>query len=280
MSLYKTIKELQAASGSNAKTAILQANKDNELLKAYLKAVYDPSLSYYQTKLPKINKSTPIGTLDFELINWFVTELAGRKVTGAFAIKCLKETLENVNIQSQALIELLIKRSVGAGVGDTMILNVFPELYFIPPYQRCSLMDDKVKAKFARLPEFLVQEKLDGSFCYIVKEAGKPAEAITRAGSKYPKEFAEKLATGLSDGFVVVGELLVYGEIATLGVPLDRKTGNGILNSILKGGEVGDNLGFELTAWDCLTVEDFKAGKSDKPYYQRLEILKELLDAG
>lgn len=69
----------------------------------------------------------------------------------------------------------------------------------------------------------------------------------------------------------------MYGEIATLGVPLDRKTGNGILNSILKGGEVGDNLGFELTAWDCLTVEDFKAGKSDSKYWERLNALESVV---
>lgn len=36
MSLYNIIKELQAASGSNLKTAILQANKDNAILREYL----------------------------------------------------------------------------------------------------------------------------------------------------------------------------------------------------------------------------------------------------
>ena len=290
MSLYSIIKELQAASGSNLKTAILEAFKDNELLKDYLKAVYDPSLSYYQTKIDK-SKGWNLDWMDYFEVNgeWVcdfncilenVKALANREVTGDKAKEYLSGLYSCISPESKELLELLIKRSVGAGVGDTMILKVFPDLWFSVPYQRCSLMDDKIKAKFDKLPEFLVQEKLDGSFCYLVKEAGKPAEAITRAGSKYPKEFAEKLATGLPDGFVVVGELLVYGELATLGVPLDRKTGNGILNSILKGGEVGDNLGFELTAWDCLTVDEWKSGKSDKPYYQRLEILKELLDAG
>lgn len=278
MSLYTIIKELQAASGSNAKTAILQANKDNELLKAYLKAVYDPSISYYQTKIVKV---TDQYDTEYEFtektIERVYYHLAERFFTGKNAEKWLTSCYKHLNFHGQELLELLIKRSVGAGVGDTMILNVFPDLYFIPSYQRCSLIDDKIKSKFDSLKLFYIQQKLDGSFCYITKEAGKAAEAITRAGSKYPKEFAEKLATGLPDGFVVVGELLVYGEIATLGVPLDRKTGNGILNSILKGGEVGDNLGFELTAWDCLTVEDFKAGKSDSKYWERLNALESVV---
>lgn len=272
MSLYKIIKELQAASGSNAKTAILQANKDNKLLQDYLKCVYDPAISYYQTKVskhPEIFDFQLTGTVLQNLIDVLVK----RRLTGDSAKRWLNELMLNSSSEAQELIELLIKRSVGAGVGDTMILNVFPELYFIPPYQRCSLMDDKIKAKFDKQEQFYVQLKLDGSFCYLVKEAGKPAEAITRAGSKYPAEFAQKLATGLPDGFVVVGELLVYEGILTVGEPLDRKTGNGILNSVLKGGDIDDNLTFQMTAWDCLTVDEFKKAKSDLPYHKRLNLL-------
>lgn len=265
MSLYKTIKELQSASGSNAKTAILQANKDSGLLKDYLKSVYDPSLSYYQTKIDK-SKGWNLDWMDYIEVDgvWVcnfnyilenVRALADREVTGDKAKEYLSGLYSCISPESKELLELLIKRSAGAGVGDTMILKVFPDSWFPVPYQRCSLMDDKSKAKFAKLPEFLVQEKLDGSFCYLVKEAGKPVEAITRAGSKYPKEFAEKLSAGLPDGFVVVGELLVYDGYSLK--PLDRKTGNGILNSVLKGGDIDSNLNFQMTAWDCISVGDF-----------------------
>lgn len=283
MSLYKIIKELQTASGSNAKTAILEANKDNELLKAYLKAVYDPAINYYQTKIDK-TKGWNLDWTDYDeqrgkyIQNfWHIIEsvepLFKRKFTGDRAKQMLSDLYASVSPESKELLELIIKRSIGAGVGDTMILKVFPNLWFSVPYQRCSLMDDKIKAKLDKQDKFYVQQKLDGSFCYLVKEVGKPPEAITRAGSRYPAEFAQKLATGLPDGFVMVGELLVYGEVATLGVPLDRKTGNGVLNSVLKGGDVPNNLGFEMTAWDCLTVDEWKAGKSDSKYWERLDDL-------
>lgn len=274
MSLYKIIKELQSAKGTNEKSKILEQNKDDELLKQYLKTTYDPSLSYYQTKIIKSGTMYENAyELSIDTLEGIIYHLAQRNITGKQAEKWLSNLHRCLTDEGQELLELLIKRSIGAGVGDTMILNVFPELYFIPPYQRCSLMDDKVKAKFEKQEQFYVQLKLDGSFCYLVKEAGKAPEAITRAGSKYPKEFAQKLAQGLPDGFVVVGELLVYGEIATLGVPLDRKTGNGLLNSILKGGDVPHKLGFELTAWDCITVDEWKAGKSNTQYHQRLDNL-------
>lgn len=269
MSLYKIIKELQSVSGSNAKTAILQANKDNELLKAYLKAVYDPAISYYQTKLPKYKKSLPHRDSLIEGRLEDLDKLSKRVVTGNAAIEYLQGLLNRDSMEGQELIELLIKRSIGAGVGDTMILNVFPELYFIPPYQRCSLMDDKIKDKFSKLDSFIVQRKEDGSFAYLVKEVGKAAELITRAGSRYPADFASALAAGLPDNYVIVGELLVEQD----GAELDRKTGNGVLNSILKGGDFEDNLKFKLSAWDCLTPEELKVGKSKTPYKERMSNL-------
>lgn len=272
MTLYEIIKALQTASGSNAKTAILEQHKDNELLKSYLKATYDPTLSYYQTSVKMYSETLCYGFTE-GTIQAIVNTLAQRELTGDAAKKWLDNLMKASNKEAQELIQLLIKRSIGAGVGDVMVLKVFPDLYFIPPYQRCSLMDAKVKDRFNKLDIFLVQEKLDGSFCYLVKEAGKAPEAITRAGSKYPIEFAEKLAVGVPDDSVVIGELLVYGESGTLCILLDRKTGNGILNSILQGGEVGSNIGFELVAWDYLTVSEFKAGKSNIPYEKRLNAL-------
>jgi DNA ligase-1 len=279
MSLYTIIKELQNASGSNAKTAILKANKDNELLKAYLKAVYDPAISYYQTKVSKklgwnLDWSDYYEENGEYYPNYYhilsqMEVLSTRELTGDKAKNYLNGFYASVSPESQELIELLIKRSIGAGVGDTMILKVFPDLWFSVGYQRCSLMDEKAKKKFSQLPEFYVELKCDGSFAYLVKNAAEPPQAVTRAGSCYPIDFSKEVATGLPDGFVAVGEMLVYEE----GVLLDRKTGNGILNSVLKGGELSQNQTVKMTAWDCLTVEDFKAGVSARKYYHRIDLL-------
>ena len=268
MTLYEIVKELQTASGSNAKTAILEQHKDNELLKDYLKAVYDPAINYYQSKVTKMTAGN-MATMDKELISHMLNTFATRKVTGNAAVTLLGGINSALDTEGQELLELLIKRSIGAGVGDTMILKVFPDLYFIPSYQRCSLMDEKIKAKLDKLDSFIVQRKEDGSFAYLIKEAGKSAEAITRSGNKYPIEFTQKLATGLPDGYVIIGELLVEDD----GVELDRKTGNGILNSILKGGDVDNGLKFKLSAWDCITPVELKLGKSITPYKERMSHL-------
>jgi DNA ligase-1 len=278
MSLYEIVKSLQNAQGSLAKQAILMQYKDNELFKEYMRAVYDPAINYYQKKIPKYESVKNIGTLDEHLIKWFLDEIAGRKVTGAFAIKCLKETLQNCDTEGQELIKLMIDRSIGASVGDTMVLKTWPDLYFTVPYQRCSLLDAKAKEKFGKLSLMYVQEKCDGSFLYLVKEAGKAPEAITRAGSKYPKEFAAMLAEGLPDGFVLIGELLVYPHFYSPYSPCNRQVGNGMLNSILKGGEVDENFDYKMKAWDCISPEEFKAGRSKMEYMDRLTSLFYMYD--
>lgn len=274
MTLYQIIKSLQNASGKLEKQAILEANKEDGLLKAYLKAVYDPSISYYQTRVCRYGSNLGY-SFNEGTLSAIQATLAQRELTGDAAKKWLDNLMKASNSEAQELIELLIKRSIGASVGDTMILKTFPNLWFSVPYQRCSLLDAKAKERFSREEVFISQKKLDGSFCYLVKEAGKAPQAITRAGSTYPLEFAQNLAARLPDGFVVIGELLVVEDCGEgQYITLDRQTGNGILNSVLKGGDIDRTLSFDLVAWDCITPGEFKAGHSKTPYKQRMANLE------
>lgn len=287
LKLYDIVKSLQEAQGNLNKQAILMQHKDNELFKEYMRAVYDPGINYYQKKIANPTKGYNLDWCDYEVANVhdftpvlrYVQKLSNREVTGNAAIKYLDDLNAACSPEGKELLKLLIDRSIGASVGDTMVLKTWPDLYFSVPYQRCSLLDAKAKEKFSKLPLMYVQEKCDGSFLYLVKEAGKGPQAITRAGSRYPREFAEKLAEGVPDGVVLIGELLVYEDVSTHGdyVLLDRKTGNGILNSVLKSGSAEtDSLMFNMTVWDFLTPEEFKAGKSNGDYTSRLMKLEEI----
>ncbi len=278
MTLYEIVKSLQSAQGSIAKQAILDANKDNALFKAYMKATYDVGINYYQKKLPK---GIVPGKNEFELcdIEFMQEELASRSITGGFAIAGLKVRANHLNVEGQNLLTYMLDHSIGASVGDTMVLKTWPDLYFIPPYQRCSLLDKKTREKFSDGKPFYVQTKCDGSFAYIVKWPDGKAEVITRQGSKYPQEFADMMATGLKPGMVVVGELEVYntGKACNVGLDelLDRKTGNGLLNSVLKDGTLDDTYEVRCTAWDLLTTDEFTAGKSTRTYQDRYEHFKD-----
>lgn len=282
--LYEIVKSLQNASGSNAKSAILEQHKGNDLLKAFMKAVNDPAINYWQSKIPpfKTLVTSPSSEFGKEHIEILVGYLAERKDTGDKAKKTLGFLNHCLNDQGKELLSLIIKRSAGAGIGDTMILKAFPDLFFTVPYQRCSLMDSKIKEKFSKLPVMWVQPKLDGSFLYLVNEgAGKLPEAITRAGSKYPTWFAEKLAEGVLADSVLVGECLVWKGIGFGHYELlDRQTGNGILNSVLKGEDEEEfkNLKFEMTAWDTMRPVYFKKGLDFTEYKYRLGNLDIVLE--
>jgi ATP-dependent DNA ligase len=74
-------------------------------------------------------------------------------------------------------------------------------------------------------------------------------------------------------GGVIDGELVVLG--AYDGEILDRKTGNGILNKAVKGTITKeDSKRVRLIAWDLIPLEDFKALRSDIPYFDRLDVLR------
>ena len=109
-----------------------------------------------------------------------------------------------------------------------------------------------------------------------MKEEGKPAQAITRAGSRYPQEFAERLAEGVPAGFVLIGELLVFTNPQYDGKMdvLNRQTANGMLNSILKGGDVDSDFLYKMFAWDVIIVEEFQAGRSSLVYKERMKELE------
>jgi DNA ligase-1 len=271
--LYEIIKSLQAAPGSIAKQAILDANKDNELFKAYMKAVYDVGINYYQKKLPKgcdaFGSTKEFEQLDIDMM----MELAERKYTGHEALARLHGHASAVSGETRELLQYMLDRKIGASVGDTMVLKTWPDLYFIPPYQRCSLLDKKARERFGKLKRFYVQTKADGSFAYVVKRLDGTVDVITRQGSKYPQWFAEYMAEGMEPGTVLVGELLVSEADGQWKLKdLERKTANGLLNSALKDGDKFDLKRYtvRMEAWDLLTQKEFEAGKSSRKYEDRL----------
>lgn len=277
MTLHQIIKSLQSASGSNAKQAIMTEHKGNELFKEFMRITYDPAINFWQSSVPKSADWDTTGTsgMNIEWLAMLVDNLANRKVTGAQAKIYLGWYNHVMNTEHRELLKLIIDRSIGASVGSAMVLKTWPKLFFTVPYARCSLLDSKAKERFSKLPLMYVQPKLDGSFLYLVtSESGKESKAITRAGSVYPKWFSDYLAERVPADTVFIGECLVYEDK----VLLNRQTGNGILNSIMKGGECKDNLSFKMIAWDLITVQEFLNGKSPCEYFDRLVSLQYTLD--
>ena len=267
MTLFEIVQALQnAPAKGGGKKAVLEANKNSNELAQYLKAVYDPRINYYLKKLPLVEVQ---GTDSFcaDHIGSLISKLAKRQLTGVAAIKYLKAMLVSLDAQGQELVGYIIGRDIKAGVGESTILEYFHELFYIPPYQRCASMSVDLKERFGQMESFFVQSKSDGQFCYLSYLSDGTLSAMSRTGSLYPTWVAVELAD-MPIGSVAMGELLVHRD----GVLLDRKTGNGVLNSVLSGDGskfLPESDKLEYLVWDFVTEGEFKAGKSDRPYKER-----------
>lgn len=267
--IYTIIRALQAAKGDNEKQEILMTAKDLPYFKEYMKAVYDTvNINYYQKKLPPHGPPTGLQEcFDMLDVQHVLATFAGRRLTGKAAISAMKRWVEDQATEAdQELCKYIIDRSIGAGVGDTMVLKTWPGLYFIPPYMRCKSMTKKLKEKYSKLDSFFVQTKRDGSFAYLQHRPVK--RAITRQGSSYPEWFVTRMTECMAPGAVLMGEF----EVDHLGKPMTRADANGVLNSVLKGAEESEfkEYQFKYVVWDCVAAEEFEEGVSNIPYEVRL----------
>lgn len=108
---------------------------------------------------------------------------------------------------------------------------------------------------------------MDGSFQF-----------TSRAGSVFPMEGFKTLSDSVAHlkGYQLHGELLVKEN----GIIMDRKKGNGVLNSVLSGGSFADNQEPLYIVWDVIPLEEARAkNKYHVPYSDRLTLLHSLVDS-
>lgn len=253
MKLFEIITALQNAQGGNAKKAILEANKENDLLKEYLRVTYDTHINFYITEktYPSINpKSIDVYYPEFNDtdIMMFIEALSDRVVTGNNAKNWLIETLKTFSNDDQQLIKWMLLKDIKAGISVSTINKIWPNLIFEQPYMRCSLQKDVDLSKWNWEDGVYSQVKMDGMYSEVSNN-----KVITRNGSVFPYDllpldFKQDMKQ-LPEDCKLNGELLV---IDSDGKILARKTGNGILNSLLQGTILPDNHTLGYVVWDVV----------------------------
>lgn len=271
MTLHEIIKALQETQGSNAKRAILEDNKENEDLRDYLKAVYDPSLNYFITEktYPEVVGYSDGHDFTVNHIGEFIYQLSDRNKTGNAAKDWLKSVLRYFNNEQQYLIKLMLLKDIKAGISVSTINKVWPKLIFEQAYQRCSLPKDVKLNEWPWEKGIYSQVKMDGMYAAV-----SGTQVITRNGSVFPydllpEQFKIEMSKYIPEDTELNGELIVKrggGEI------LSRKEGNGLLNSLLQGTSLPENYSLHYVAWDWQDDETV--------YSKRLSILDDLLGDG
>lgn len=277
MSILAIINEIAATSSRNEKEAILQRNADNETLKAVFKAAYDPTINYFVKKIPPY---TSMGG-KFDLFTGIVMldDLKNRVFTGQAAVDMLGRILGTCENKDDAeVIERIIRRDLQCGATDSTANKVWKGLIPEYPYMRCALPKDAKFGEWDWSAGVYSQLKADSMFANLDIVANETVLLTSRNGSEMPVEKFSKVVEYALDmvpvGYRMTGELQVKKD----GKILPREIGNGILNSVLKGGDFGEGEEPVYSAWDLIPLEFAKPGGKYKVSYDtRFETLRAMI---
>lgn len=267
--IFEILNTLASDNGRNFKIDYLKQHKDNELLKRVVRLALDPYTQFFIRKIPDYFPN-PDYTSPLDLVLDQLEHLSNRNVTGNAAIEHLTACLQSVHHTDAQVIERIISKDLKCGVSDSTANKVWPGLIPTYPCMLCSPFEQKLVDKIG-LPAF-VQLKMDGMRFNAIVVDGE-CEFRSRNGKliDIPSEFFPipfiKMAEHYKDDIVFDGELLV---VDVAGKPLDRKTGNGILNKAVKGTmseEEADHV--RAVLWDAIPYDVFVAGKTDEDYHVR-----------
>lgn len=274
-SLYIKLEQMGATSSANAKLEVVKTLTPAEL--GVIQLALDPSINFYIAKLPlTASGSADWGGREYQLLD----ELSSRRITGNAARSRVIEVLEDLRAEHASVLRRVILKDLKVKVGETLVNKAFPGAVPTFPYMRCSLPDKSNMPKWTDDDwevGIISQEKADGMFASLTR-FGDCFTMASRQGSVFPSDVMDpifsEVRSRIVDDLQTHGELLVYKE----GVLLERQVGNGILNSLLQGGELPEGHEVRYLVWDLIPAAEAKAGgRHARPYDMRLAHLETLV---
>ncbi len=260
-------------SGKNDKEAMLMAAAGDDVLRNVLEYAYNPFKRYGIRKRPETIGEHSIN--EFDAGTWeLLDDLISRRLTGNAAIEAVRGEMTALNKDSAELLWRIIKKDMRAGFSDETCNKVWKGLLPTFPYMRCSLPKKAKWDKWNFASGCYSQKKADGMFANINLEGGE-VSIISRQGSEFPiegfpAEFVADLKKALVSNMQHHGELLVKKD----GKILPREIGNGMLNSVLNGGDFDPGCTPLYEVWDCIPLTAVIAkGKYNTPYCDRFNLL-------
>jgi DNA ligase-1 len=271
-SVTSIIEQLRSTNSRNDKIDILTSHIDNELLQRVLVLALDPTIQFYQRKIPSYIKSIDLIPLEQGLDS--LSKLSSRDLTGNLAIEHLQAILSELSTEDAKIIELIIQKDLKCGVNSSTVNKVFKDLIPEYPYQRCSSLAGTKFDKWNLKQGVFSQLKADSLYCNLNHDAIGDVKMLSRNGNEFPLDkfnnIVNQTRLHLQTNTQTQGELMVKRD----GIILPRELSNGILNSVSKGGEFefGDEPYFVV--WDQIPLDQLSSKCSIKiPYRERFDTL-------
>jgi len=269
-SVYNIIQELNLENGSNYKMAVLRKHADNELLQRVLKMTYDKVAWTFGISMKNITIPESTENQGLEWAAASIVDLAIRKYTGHAAIEYLEAVFRCISPEDQEVLKGIINRDLRINMGRSNINKVFKDLIVKPVYMRCGLFSEKTRGKINPQGAY-VQLKADGTYREFTVDNNEVL-CNSRSGEVYDYPVLNKTLQTYPDGHYI-GELTVRGPD---GKPLDRATGNGLINS-----DTPPHEDIVLDLWDYVTLEEYTGAankvKGKTPYRERFDQLQKIV---
>ena len=254
--LHILLNTLRGLNSTNDKVFLLEQCLSEESIATIFNLAYNPRTTF---GIKSIDTMSLIGLERFGTYSIdLLLDLSKRKYTGNAAKLIVEEHIGHLDVEGQELFLQILNKDLRCGVSIGLLNTAVPGFIRLPPYMRCSLP----RHVDLELPEWkgelASQEKLDGQFINI-----KHNNLETRLGQNIPlTHFTEILTAAESTGIKhLQGEALVYEH----GVRLPRKVSNGIMNSIMQGGDLRPSQQIRVYVWDFVDY--------GLTYYERLKKL-------
>ena len=273
--IWPIFEELRNTNSTVEKQKILEQHREDKLLERIMYLAYNPMLNFYITgdaldedypnNIAELDKQGVGISKAFEPHDTIFDDLMGRVVTGHAAKNACLKVCAKLNYHDMLIFKSILNRDLRLGMGIKTINKVWKGL--IPEFgvMLCSPANEKTLAKMDY--PCLAQLKLDGMRSVVIVN-GDNVQVKSRSGKdiqlhgEFDEQFS-KLAQGGS--WVFDGELLVLGDD---GNPLDRKTGNGILNKAVKGTITPEDAKrVRMVVWDMIKGDGFAKGSDNRFNY-------------
>ena len=287
MAPYDIIKELDANSSKLHKESVIQreAAAGNTEFFAGLRYALDNIDTFGVKKVPE--RTGPDGPgLSFTAFATLANELIARNITGNDALSAINRVMEiatndEFNYWYRRILIKDLKCGMSEGTVNKAIKDTHPQ-WVIPttPYMRCTLPAKSNMEEWDWSKGIYSQTKADGMFAHVnIREDGY-VWVTSRGGTLFPAGslgIEDDLVATFQSGTQTHGELTIYID----GVLQAREIGNGIFNSLLKGGSLEANQKVVYDCWDQIPLaEAVPKGKYMVVYATRFAKLEKQVQIG
>lgn len=268
--IYTLIEAIAANPSKNDKQAAIKEWSDDAEFVRVLEYAYNPFKTFGIQKLPVRSSSGLEGQFDAGVWD-FMDKLIAREISGNDARDWLQRYMDALSAESAELLGRILRKNLRADFSESTINKAIKGTIPDFPYMRCSLPKDAKLDTWPWEEGVLSQEKADGMFANIDHEVGGLVRITSRQGSEFPIDkfdtIVKEVRSRLHAGHQNHGEIIVM----RLNEVLERQIGNGMLNSVLSGGDFDEDCRPVYLLWDQIPLSAVVTkGKHLNGYIHRL----------